>query len=167
MSYKIIECNVDKCLRKYKNSETGEISKWCGVTTKDEDVVAPNTKNCPLYCDKFFCYKTEKIIKGHDEKYWISDDEMNDDYRKTYNIKARDVKFSGLSKTGNEIQYNELRYLNQETIVCPYCDYKIEDVWDYIDSSYSDYENVECPECEKEFEVSIHREITFSTNKID
>lgn len=167
MSYKIIECNIDKCLRKYKDSNTGEISKWCGVTTQNEDVVTPNTKKCPLYCDKFFCYKTEKIIKGHDEKYWISDEEMDDEYKRIYKIKAKDVKFSGLSIIGNKEQQHEYKHINQENIVCPYCDYNIEDVWNYIENSYNDYENIECPECEKEFEVSIHREVTFSTSKID
>ena len=162
------ECNVDKCLRKYKNSSTGEISRWCGVVSdKALEKIQPNNKKCPLYCDKFFCYQTEKITRKHENVYWISDEPMSDDYRKTYEIKAKDVKFSGLSKEGEEIRDNIYRHSNTKNIICPYCDHEINDVWECIDSSYNDYENIECPECEREFEVSIHREVTFSTSKID
>ena len=160
------KCNVDKCLRKYKSPNTG-ISPWCGVVGDKLDIIQPNTKKCPLYCDKFFCYETGKIIKKHDDTYWVNDDLMEDSYKELYKIKAKDVKFSGLSKAGNEKQKHEYNHSNTSHIICPYCDYEIYDVWDYIDSSYDDYKNIDCPECEKEFEVSIHREVTFSTNRID
>jgi len=170
MSYMPNECNVNECFRKYKDTKTGEISRWCGVFGDAINMITPNSKECSLYCDKFFCYRTRQIIEDHDEKYWISDEEMDEDYRRIYEIEDKDVKFSGLSKAGNEDQERERKYCNQDNIVCPYCDYEIEDVWDCIRDNGCDDDDcgvIECEQCEKEFEVTIHKEITFSTYRID
>lgn len=166
-----IKCNRDKCLRKFGKGD-GYVSQWCGVIGKEDLAkIKTNSKDCPLYCDKFFCYKTQRIVKGHENTNWISTEEMTDNYRRTYDFKAPDVKFSGLSAKGNEQakierDYEDKHY-NTSNIVCPYCDYEEEDWWEVISDSDNDYENIECCECGREFEVSIHREISFSTNPID
>lgn len=164
-------CDIDKCLRKYKGAD-GDISKWCGVVGKEAlALIKPRSKDCPLYCDKFFCFQTKGIVRKHENTYWISNELMDDNYKDLYEITAPDVKFSGLSKDGNtnlsEQREFEDKHHGTRNIICPYCDHEIDDVWDYIDSSYNDYADVECPQCGREFQATIHREITFSTNRME
>lgn len=164
-------CDIDKCLRKYKDAD-GDISKWCGVVGKEAlALIKPCSKDCPLYCDKFFCFQTKGIVRKHENTYWISNELMDDNYKDLYEITAPDVKFSGLSKDGNtnlsKQREFEDKHHGTHNIVCPYCDHEIDDVWDYIDSGYDDYADVECPQCGREFQATIHREITFSTNRME
>ena len=164
-------CNIDKCLRKYKGGD-GNISAWCGVVGKEALAsIKPCSKDCPLYCDKFFCFQTRKIVKNHENTYWISNELMDDNYRDLYEINALDVKFSGLSKDGNadldKQREFEDKHHGTQNIVCPYCDYEIDDVWDYITNEYSDNVDAQCPECDREFQATIHREITFSTSRME
>lgn len=164
-------CDIDKCLRKYKCAD-GAISKWCGVVEKEAlALIKPCSEDCPLYCDKFFCFHTRVIVRKHENTCWISNELMNNHDRDVYGIKASDVKFGGLSKDGRtslrEQREFEDKHHGTQNIVCPYCDHENDDVWDYIDSGYNDYEDVECPQCGREFQVTIHREITFSTNRME
>lgn len=164
-------CDIDKCLRKYKCAD-GAISKWCGVVEKEAlALIKPCSEDCPLYCDKFFCFHTGVIVRNHENTCWISNELMGDNDKNLYGIKASDVKFGGLSKDGRtslrEQREFEDKHHGTQNIVCPYCDHENDDVWDYIDSGYNDYEDVECPQCGREFQVTIHREITFSTNRME
>ena len=164
-------CDIDTCLRKYEGAD-GDISKCCGVVGKEAlALIKPCSKDCPLYCDKFFCFQTKRIVRKHENTCWISNKLMDDNYKDLYEITAPDVKFSGLSKDGNTNLSKQLEFENKHhgtrNIVCPYCDHEISGVWDYIDSGYNDYADVECPQCGREFQATIHREITFSTNRME
>lgn len=55
----------------------------------------------------------------------------------------------------------------ESDIICPYCDYQIEDTCDYLagNGGGNSFE-VECPECEREFHCTPDYEVTFSTRRV-
>lgn len=161
-------CNRDECLRKFKSEKTG-ISEWCGVVGDKLEEIKPNSNDCPLFCDSFFCYKTKEIIKKHEDTYWICDTVMSDEYKETYGVESINAEFSGLSKKGHEKSDEEFKFRKTHhctnNIVCPYCDYEIIEWWNYIYlDSDKEFCNTECPECGHEFRVEINNSITFTTD---
>ena len=95
-----VTCNVNDCLRRYKNTH-GEVQYWCDLTGENLKEVIPYTKRCPFYCNKFFCQLTRSVITTPDETDWISTVPMKDDVKKLYRIYSeKDVKFMGLSGKG-------------------------------------------------------------------
>lgn len=159
------KCNRDECLRKYM-SENGDISQWCGVIGDPVGEIKINSKECPLRCVKYFCYQTGKIVKKHKYVHWISTEKINESYRKLYNV-PRDIKFSGLSKDGNDKSKKEwdfsAKHENTKNIVCPHCDYEIKDWYEYIGNN-EDNIVVDCPDCDKGFNVKVEYSVSFTTS---
>jgi len=58
---------------------------------------------------------------------------------------------------------SHLDYHANDTIVCPYCDFKHEDVYDFMSNHGEDRFEIECYECEKSFHVQQRVEYTFTT----
>lgn len=52
-----------------------------------------------------------------------------------------------------------------ETIVCPFCGWKDNDSWEWLNGEEGDGES-ECGECEKPFAVSRHVTVAYSTQKL-
>lgn len=158
-------CNRDECLRKFK-ADDGEISSWCGVIGDEVKDIKINSKECPLRCTKYFCYQTRKIVKKHKHVYWVDKDKFDDNYRKLYNI-PKDIKFSGLSKDGNVKGKKEwdfsCKHENTSNIVCPHCDYEIEDWYEYVNDGDTDID-IECHNCNEEFNVQVEYSVSFTTS---
>jgi len=59
---------------------------------------------------------------------------------------------------------DEWDYENTMFIVCPYCGHEHTDSW--LEDPREDFRHEwECEECEKEFTVSVHLEMTYSSHK--
>lgn len=58
----------------------------------------------------------------------------------------------------------ELDFEYNDTIICPYCAYELEDPFEYeLDE---DGEEIECPECGKEFTAWVNHSISYSSKRI-
>ena len=51
----------------------------------------------------------------------------------------------------------------EDRIICPWCGYKNEDSWEYVESE----DGVECDRCGKLFNLEVDHEITYTTRKSD
>lgn len=61
---------------------------------------------------------------------------------------------------------DDIKYSWNELPICPWCDHVHEDPWDFL--NYEDDEEiteVECERCGKPFEIMIHIEYTYSTER--
>lgn len=54
----------------------------------------------------------------------------------------------------------------EEEIICPYCEYKHENIHEIIDV-YDDYNDVTCQSCHKKFGVESIRSVSYLTHKKD
>ena len=157
------ECNVMECLRKFRETSTSDISRWCGVYGREkESQLIHNSKECPYFCDKFYDYELNIIITKHEDVHWIS--EKKDDHDDKYHQGL----ISGISRKGSDLQEKrhqwENKHENTDTIVCPYCDYE----FDSYDNSYEEgEEEVECLSCGKEFKCETTVTYSWSTSKIE
>jgi len=57
---------------------------------------------------------------------------------------------------------DELDYLHNDEVVCPYCDYEHSDSWDFGLKDGNESE-IECGDCEKTFTVISELEVHYST----
>jgi uncharacterized Zn-finger protein len=159
----IEKCNQYECLRKFKADTNDIISDFCGVNgTEDRSRIILNSKNCPLFCDKFWDYELKKEITKHEDVNWISTKKDNHTDRYHHGL------FAGVSNEGAELQEKrnawEEKHENAGTIVCPYCDCE----YDNCDCIYEDGEEIiECPDCGKEFNVITEVTYSWSTSKME
>lgn len=55
---------------------------------------------------------------------------------------------------------------NDGYIICPHCEHKITDVYDYGFNIADEYETeIDCPKCEKVMCITINVEVKFSSSK--
>lgn len=61
---------------------------------------------------------------------------------------------------------SELKYFSNSNIVCPHCDYKMEDWWDYGIKIEDGHEtSMDCSSCEKLVYIKVNSAVTFTTAK--
>jgi hypothetical protein len=157
------KCNIYECLRKFKENAEDTISDFCDVIgDEDRKKLIFNSKECPLFCNKFWDYELEKEITKHEDVHYISTkyDEFNDKYYHGL--------FMGLSNEGatkqEEREVWENKHENTDTIICPYCDYEFEG----YDCIYDEGEDtIECESCGKEFNVTTEVSYSWSTSKLE
>lgn len=156
-------CNQYKCLRKYKENADSEISKYCGVWTQEQEKTTPNSADCKLYCEKFFCYETKTEITKHEDVNYISTDFDG------LNNRFYNGLFAGTSRRGADIREKrkafENKHENEDTTICPYCDYEFrryENTCEELDE-----EENECPNCGKTFILTVEVNYTYSTRKVE
>jgi hypothetical protein len=155
------ECNVMECLRKFRETSTSDISRWCGVYGHEEEKkLIHNSKDCPYFCDRFWDYELKKEITKHEDVHWISTN-FDDKNEKYYN-----GMFAGISREGSEKQEKrhewENKHENTDTVVCPYCDYE----FDSYDNPYEEgEEEIECLDCGKTFKCETTITYSWTTSK--
>ena len=157
------KCNQYKCLRKYRENAESEISDYCNMYSRNNENRILNSKECPFYCEKFWCYEMKKEITRHEDVHWISSD-MKDLSYERYNY-----LFGGLSNQGSDIQEKreqfENKHENEDSTICPYCDYEFEDCCDVYEEM--DDEEMECRGCGKTFLLTVEVEYKYSTSKME
>lgn len=67
----------------------------------------------------------------------------------------------------NECQYCDLDYWrNEGFILCPYCNFKLKEYWDYGFEYVDGYDTeIDCPECDNTICVTINLELKFTSSK--
>lgn len=163
------KCNCYDCLRKFKADKNDTISDFCGIYGYEKEIkLIHNSKECPFYCDKFYCYELNKIITKHENVHWISDDK-NDSWDKFSNGLSIGL-FVGLSREGSEKQEKRETWENKhedcDTVICPYCDFEFES-WDSDIPHEDSEEEIECPKCDKTFNCTCSVSYSYSTSKLE
>ena len=163
----LINCNVNECLRKYRETTESEISNYCTMyNDKDQKKVIPNSKECPLCCTKFWDYELEKVITKHEDVYYISTNIEDKNYKRYQGL------FAGLSNEGSDIQDKkeewENKHENETSVICPYCDYELSYEYGDREIPYEEGdEDIECPSCGKEFNCITEVTYSYTTSKLE